>query len=108
MRFDFDVKPSKKAIENLEYELWRAQERLQEAEDEVDYYESEIAKMRTVLDGEATGEFEIVAVNVTPAMTELAKRGRGKSWGELRTINDEYERMAAENAVYAPIAQEVA
>lgn len=94
---------SKKRIAELEFDLMRANDRLDEAQSEVDWLQEEIARMKAVIDSEGGDDWEIVAVQVTPEMLSLAEQARGKRWEELRPINRRYERLAVENAVYMPI-----
>jgi hypothetical protein len=96
---------SKKALEALERDLERAQERLDEAQYEADDLYRQVELMRSILNDLDGEKWQIVAINVTPRMMEIAASLRGKSWAELRDLNAEYERLALEHAVYAPTEQ---
>jgi chromosome segregation ATPase len=96
---------SKKALEALKRDLDYANDRLDEAQAEVDDLEKQIAEMRSILEDRDGEKWTIVAIHVTPEMEALAKQARGKGWSEVREINGRYERLAIENAVYAPIEQ---
>jgi predicted nucleic acid-binding Zn-ribbon protein len=49
------------------------------------------------------GAVEIVHVQMTPELQDLAAQARGKSWDELRDLNARYERIALQHAVIAEV-----
>lgn len=99
---------SKEAIENLRFELLHAERRLEEALAETDWLTDEINRMEKVIAGTGGDDYEITAINVTPEMNAIAQQARGKAWDELRTLNATYERLAYQNAVYAPVKESAA
>lgn len=51
------------------------------------------------------GAVEVIHVRMTPELQELATEARGKSWDELRALNEQYERIALRNAVIAEVGE---